>query len=145
MTRSNGFTMLELVIVMVIINALTGIAIAGLKDYNRPSQNAADLTRAIFKQARAKAIANTAAYKIAASGATLITASYADKCSSVTFINDPLLELEMPEGALLETTGWSVCFNSRGLADTNLTISLRGSDGESKSIEVLLGGATREL
>jgi len=140
-----GFTLLETMVVITIASILMGTAIASLREFNRPALNAADQIRSLFKQVRAKAISQTASYRVSGSSSEKITTSYADKCSSSTFANDQKLFLDMPEGAILQTTGWTVCINPRGIADTNVIMRIKGSDGTTKRVEVMLGGATRVL
>ena len=125
---------------------MLGIVAANLRAYNRSSQNAVSMIQGFVKQARAKGISRTAAYKIYAdaSGATIRT-SFANACTSTTFTTDTSLVLDMPEETKLLSPTWSVCFNSRGLATSNITISIKTRDVGTKQVEVLLGGGTREL
>jgi hypothetical protein len=126
--------------------ALLGIAAASLREYNKGSKNATSLIQGFVKQARIKGISRTAAYKIFAesSGKKILTA-FADTCSSSTFTPDNALFLEMPLGTKLVSPTWSVCFNARGLTESNVTIPVSTEDSGTKSIEILLGGGTREL
>jgi prepilin-type N-terminal cleavage/methylation domain-containing protein len=141
-----GFTLIEVLVTLTISAALMGITAASLKEYNRSSRNASALIQGFVKQARVKGMSRTAAYKIYpdASGTRILT-SYANRCSSTTFIPDSALILEMPVGTKLTTPTWNVCFNARGLAQSNITIPFNSDDVGMKSIEVLLGGGTREL
>jgi len=124
-----------------------GIATANLKGLNNPSQSAAAMYRSYLKEVRAKAVARTAAYMIVPNSNNGLTASYSDRCSDsfTSFVGDSQMNFELPSGATFLNTSWSVCFTSRGLASSAVTVSIIGDDGGSKQIELMLGGATREL
>ena len=141
-----GFTLIEVLVTLTISAALMGITAASLKEYNRSSRNAAAQIQGFIKQARVKGMSRTAAYKIYPdpAGSRILT-SYANRCSSTTFTPDAALVLDMPVGTKLTTPTWSVCFNARGLAQSNITIPFNSDDVGMKSIEVLLGGGTREV
>lgn len=144
--RVRGFTLIEVLVTLSLSAALLGITAASLREYNKSSKNALSLIQGFIKQTRIKGISRTAAYKIYAdsSGKKILT-SFADKCSSTTFIPDNSLVLEMPAGTKLLTPTWSVCFNARGLTESNVTITFVTEDSGSKSVEILLGGGTREV
>ena len=124
-----------------------GIAVANLKGINNPALSASAMYRSYLKEVRAKGIARTAAYMIVPNSSNGLTASYSDRCSDsfVSFIPDPLMDFELPSGATFLDTSWTVCFTSRGLASSAVTVTLLGDNGDSKQIELMLGGATREL
>lgn len=144
--RNEGFTLIEVLVALSLSAALLGITAASLREYNKSSKNAQSLIQSFIKQARIKGISRTAAYKIFSdSSGKKILASFADKCSSPTFTSDSALVLEMPVGTKLLTPTWSVCFNARGLTESNVTITFATEDSGNKSIEVLLGGGTREV
>ena len=144
--NQRGYTLVELLVTMTVGSILMGITAANLRAYSRGSKNAVAMIQGFVKQARAKAISRTAAYKIYADpGGKKIRTSFANSCSSATFVTDASLVLDMPEETSLVSPSWSVCFNSRGIADSNITISFKTRDAGTKQLEVLLGGATREL
>jgi prepilin-type N-terminal cleavage/methylation domain-containing protein len=145
-SKDRGFTLIEVLVTLSLSAALLGITAATLREYNRSSKNALSLIQSFVKQARIKGISRTAAYKVFAdsSGKKILT-SFADKCASTTFVPDTALVLEMPVGTKLLSPTWSVCFNARGLTESNITISVATEDSGTKSIEILLGGGTREV
>ena len=53
------------------------------------------------------------------------------------------MTIDLPANVALSDTSWSVCFNPRGLADSNVTITITYAGGGSQDIEVMLGGAVR--
>ncbi len=141
-----GYTLIELLVTMTIGSVMVGIVAANLRAYNRSSKNAVSMIQGFVKQARAKGIARTAAYRIYADASgTAIRTSFANACTSTAFTTDTSLVLSMPEETKLLSPTWSVCFNSRGLATSNVTISMKTRDAGTKQVEVLLGGGTREL
>ncbi len=145
-STQRGFTLIELLVTLSVSAALMGIVAANLSAYNRSSKNAVSMVQGFFKQARAKGISRTAAYRVYAesSGKRILT-SFANTCASATFTPDTSLVLEMPQGTTLLSPTWNVCFSARGLATTNVTVPIKTTDAGTKTIEVLLGGGTREL
>jgi prepilin-type N-terminal cleavage/methylation domain-containing protein len=144
-SQTRGFTILELITVLALSSTILGISILNLKDFNRPTQNATSQLRSYLKEVRIRALSSTAAYRISAVSSDRITAAFADRCSSGTFTADPRADFTMPAGAVMVTTGWTVCINSRGIADTNQIVTIQGNDGQIEAVEIMLGGATRIL
>jgi type IV fimbrial biogenesis protein FimT len=144
-TPEAGYTIFELVVTLALVGILAGLAIAGLHGYVRQSQNAAAMIQGFVKQVRAKAIARTAAYRITASSLGELSTSFANRCSDTSFAPDESLVLHLPPYTRFAEIGWSVCVNSRGLATPNVTITVDADDGESTRVEIMLGGATRQL
>ncbi len=138
-----GFSILELLTVLSVMGVLSGIAAFGFRELERPANNAATLLASTFKQARARALSSTTPFTVTASSSTHVIVTYGTSCSAGQ-TTDTTLDLELPRGAYMNDTAWSVCFNTRGLADTSLSIGV-SDGGESKQVEVVLGGATRVL
>lgn len=145
MKKERGFTIFEVITVMVLASTLMSISVVNLKKFNRPSDNAAAHIRSFVKEVRVRALANTAAYRITAATEDKLVVSYADKCTSATFTNEPRVHLKMPTGAKMVETGWTICINARGLANANQSVSVEGNDGSLQRVEIMLGGATRLL
>ena len=143
--KNAGFTMIELLVIL----AVLGIAIASaslfLKPAAAPLQSATVLTEGYLRQIRARAMSTTSAYRLAPIDETRLGAAYAETCGATTWTDDPDYELELPEEVELSATTWSLCFNSRGLASSNLTITLQQDQFGTRDIEVLLGGTSRVL
>jgi hypothetical protein len=53
------------------------------------------------------------------------------------------MDLELPTGATVTPTDWSVCFNSRGTASDNVVLVLDHPDHKAQALEILMGGAVR--
>jgi prepilin-type N-terminal cleavage/methylation domain-containing protein len=140
-----GFTIVELLLVTAIAGILMGMGVLTLQSMNSPLHNGSAQLLGFFKQARAKAMATTAAYWVQPSSPTKIMTKFANNCSvdPATATADPQLVLDLPKGVNLTNTSWSLCFSSRGLAASSLTVTLQDVKNKSKSIEVFLGGAMR--
>lgn len=138
-----GFSVLELLVVMGLVTVLGGIAVMNLKELDDPLKNGSEQLAAFFKQARAKSVATTSAYTITPTSGRTFETHYGSSCSDLVTTDDPSLSLELPAGAYVTDTSWTLCYSARGIADGNLTVEVRDLDGEYKTIEVFLGGAAR--
>jgi len=140
--KQGGFTALELVATVGLIAIIAGIAVSNLKEMSNPLANASVSMEHFLRLARARAIANTEAIKIAPQSATRIVAFTSDSCSgTMTPLAD--LSLDLPPGSSLNETVWTVCYSQRGLADNNIFFRLIDLDGQMKTVHVALGGGTK--
>ena len=140
----HGSGVIEILAVVSFMSLLLVIAGANLQALNSSSQNGAATLLAFFKTARTKAISTTVAYRIQPLSATQIVTRFGADCdeATVTF-PDPDLSLDLPDGAIVTNTDWTLCYTPRGVSDDNFTISVFDLDNRSKTLEVLLGGAVR--
>ena len=117
------------------------------RDMNIPDFDSPDyaLTEEFLRQARATAMATTAAYRVLPDGPGALMAQTASSCSSPTWTTDPDLRVELPRDVEFSNIAWNVCFSGRGMADTNVVVELRKPQHRSQRIEVLRGGSTRVL
>jgi len=136
--------MVELMVVMLIATVMLGTVVVNLKSLNNPLLNASNQLQSQFKKTRAKAIATTLAYKIAPISTTQIGSYSGTNCNNA-ITQDTAMTLELPSGSHLTDVNWEVCFNTRGILDTDLQIELQDQDNHLRTIEVLLGGSVREL
>jgi prepilin-type N-terminal cleavage/methylation domain-containing protein len=143
--RQMGFTLLELIVTMSLFLIIGGIAVPQLSQMNSASRNAADSVASFSKQVRARAIASTSAYKMRPSGSGRIITEFATNCSSATWSADQKNKLILPSNTYLLDSTWDLCFNSRGFPDGNLEIDIREQNGNTKTVEIMLGGATRVI
>lgn len=142
---NQGFTLLELVAALGLLAVLSYVAVNKLKELDNPLKNSAAELEGFIKQVRARAISTTSAYTIQAVSSQFIRTTYADSCVDTTQTTDWSLTLRLPNGAKLSDTSWSICFAPRGLPDSNVVIDLEDTGGETRSLEVYLGGAVKQL
>lgn len=145
MRSQRGFSLLELMVTMGLVTVLLGIAAMSFRELSSAERNGAEQLAGFLKQARAKAVNSTLAYTVfpdpSDSGHVIATRGTA--CSAPQTV-DSALELELPTGAELAATGWSICYTPRGLSQNSADIVVRhGSD--TKTVRVVLGGGAKVL
>lgn len=148
--RAQGFTLVEIIVVLAIFAILAGIAALNLRGLQDPLQEAATNVAGLMKQSRAKAMATTSAYRVKVSTTNtrdLVTES-AIRCSDTTgWTADTALSTELPKGISMSVSQGSLptCFDPRGLGSQDLILTFTDSKGRSMKVEVMLGGAVRIL
>jgi hypothetical protein len=140
---SAGISVIEIMAMMSLMLVMMGVAVMNLKKLDNPLQNGAAQLGGFFKQVRAEAISSTSAYIVVPSSSRRLITRRGTKCSDLSPVDDPRVTLNLPSGASLVATNWTLCFNSRGLPDANLQVQLRDLGGQLKTVEVMLGGAVR--
>jgi len=141
----SGFSLLELIVALTIFAVVVSIAALGLRNLEDPLGNATHQLEGILKQARAKAMATTSAYRVRPAGTTsggnqLLAVERSLRCGSSSWQADgSFASLELPKQVSLPLTSWSVCFSSRGAADNNLVVTLE-HDGQNRQVEIYLAG-----
>lgn len=141
--NERGTSLLEVLVVLLIASLLMAMAVPNLDELERPLVNGAHQVVGIVKLARAKAVSTTSAYILAPVSGERIGASTALSCDDPVPLADDSLFLDLPRGITLADTDWTVCLNSRGFAQQNVTIVLVDSELNGRSVEVFLGGAVR--
>ncbi len=137
-----GYTLAEMLVVMALIGILAGTAVSNLKELNDPLADASFTVTHYLRLVRARGISQTLFIQVAPTSSTIIAASSSDSCSgTMTAIDD--LEVNLPRGASMSDTSWTACFTPRGLSEDNITFDLSDSDGQSKTVEIALGGGVR--
>jgi len=141
--HESGISLVELLAVLAIIGLGIGAASLYLKPMEAPLDAAADMVEGTLRAARLKAMATTSGYRVSPNGGGSLTVEQAPSCSAASWSADPGLALTLPDGVGMTALDWSVCFSSRGVANSNVTIRLTHSEYGSREVEVLLGGTTR--
>jgi hypothetical protein len=143
MRKESGASLIELLAVLAVVGLVLGTATATLGPAAAPLKTGAVLLEGFFTRVRARAVATTSAYRVTPSSATTVIAEYAANCSAGTWTSEERMELELPDEVTLVSTGWAVCFSSRGAADGNVVITLNHPRTGTKQVEVFKGGSAR--
>jgi prepilin-type N-terminal cleavage/methylation domain-containing protein len=138
-------TLIELIIVMAILTIGLGTASIFLKSTENPLKTGTVLVEGSFREARLMAIASTTAHRVSPAGSGGLQMEHAMTCAETTWIETDLPPLELPHDVVIENSDWSVCFNSRGVSNNNVVVTLTHPTFGSTRVEVLLGGTTRVL
>lgn len=141
-SKERGFSLFELIVVMALSASLFSMALINAKGLANQSLNGASSLMGFLKVTRAKALATTQAYTIAPISSTQIGTTYGDTCSDTTQTADSEVFLELPSGAFLSDTTWSLCYNTRGFSDNSLDIQILDHTS-SRTVQVVLGGGVR--
>jgi len=141
--QQNGYSIIELIAAMGLFAVLSGIALMNFSELDNPSKTGAQELASYFKEIRTKAISSTSAYTIYPQAGDSFIAKSSDQCSSATKTIDNSVAFRMPHGASISNIAWTLCYNARGFPDGNLTLTVNDLDGDTKTVEVFLGGAVR--
>lgn len=117
---SQGFTLLELLVVMAVVGILVGIAATNFANLRQPADEAARGVSVLLKTARARAIASTAAVRIQRdAGSRAYAFAEAPSCTATTWTTRPAQQYLLPDDVTITspTKAWKACFNSRGTID----------------------------
>jgi Tfp pilus assembly protein FimT len=135
--------LLEVLAVVTVLGLSVGAAALKLQPIETPLDSGTRLVQSSLRQARLSAIASTSAYRVVPVTSDRLTGEYANSCSASTWTTDSSMSLNMPKDVDFESTGWSVCFSSRGISDGNVEIVLDHPTAGKSTVEVLVGGTTR--
>lgn len=141
--RQNGFTIIELVVVLSMFSIILGMAIVNLSELVNPVENGAASIMAFMKEARARALSTTSAYTVYPTSTRRVITEYGDTCSDASPVADGSLVIDLPSNVFLSDTTWSVCFDSRGFPDANVTVPVVDIYEGTRTVEIFLGGAVR--
>ena len=138
-----GFTLGNLVITLSLMGILSAIAISNITEVNDPLVDATFQINHFLKKARAEAISDTQAVRISPVSSSRIEAQSSDGTCEDTMAAKNNLFLDLPDGASFSSTIWHVCFSQRGLANAYLIFDIENEEGDTKTIEVAIGGGVR--
>jgi type IV fimbrial biogenesis protein FimT len=145
MHRNTGMTLPEVLVVLAIIGLVLGAAPLMLNKAEGPLQSATSLFEGYLRQARARAMSTTSAYRIQAIAPDRLAAEWANDCDAGAWNADPQLTLELPRDVRLSDTAWTICFTTRGWSSDNQVFTLTHPRAGTARVELLLGGSTRVL
>lgn len=137
-----GYSLIEVLVVASLVSILMSIAALNFRELESPADSAGRALLAYFKSVQGKAMATTSTYTVHAVSPTEIRAVSASACSSAEQVEDAQLRFRLPSGARLVNTDWITCYNSRGLANNSIDISVRDST-VTKVIHLVLGGGIK--
>lgn len=140
--NNKGGTLVNMVVVMGIVGILSSAGISNYKALSNPLANASFSTQHFLKFARGQAMSNTRAFQVVPASSTRMSLLSGVNCDS-TMTPVPGKFLDLPNGATIDDLAWSVCFNSRGLADSNVIFDLTGANGKVRTLSVALGGGVK--
>jgi type IV fimbrial biogenesis protein FimT len=164
-----GFTLIEALVTISVVGVLAAIAAPNITSTgSNPLRDSSNRLASQLRLTRAKAIAQTSAYRIRATMVpsstdpnvqTKLIIERGNSCKSANWVKDlsfadedvttsKKIELyqSWKDGAVVtpNSTNWTLCINSRGIADRNIRLQLRlieGGSGPTKDFEILAGGA----
>lgn len=149
-TWSQGFTLLELLIILAIAAILLSVSAMSLRALQRPALSDSRALASAVKAARSNAVASTSAVQMRLDKATrTFSARKGASCKATTWINLPLsTSVELNPKVVLVAPApadpWQVCFDSRGVADSSPTLQLRDLNSPTVyTLTVFLGGAVK--
>lgn len=137
-----GYTLLNVVGALALTALLAGTAVGSFKELSDPLANASFASEHFLRLARSQAISNTQAIQVSPISSSRIGAYSSGSCTGTMTAVDNLF-VDLPAGAALTDTSWSVCFTQRGLANSNVSFTIQDSDGLARTVSIALGGGTK--
>lgn len=141
----SGMTLVETLAVLAIFGILVGMGAVYLTPMEAPLKTGSEILETTFRQARASAIATTSTYRVRPSSAGEVVGEYAPSCGSGSWTDEPKLYRDLPEEVTFPDQSWVVCFSPRGVASTNVVVTLSHPELGTRQVEVMLGGVSRVL
>ena len=150
-----GLSLPELISVIAIIGVVCTVTAPGMKTGKNALNDSSNRLSSIMKLARTQAMAQTSAYRISPQSDTHVLVERGATCGSanweaVSTFNDDSVTLD--EGISFAaasqngvnanpTNGWNVCFDSRGMSNKTLEVSLMdSSNNQTRTLKVFRGG-----
>lgn len=164
--RNSGLSLIELIVVIALTALLATLAAPAITFGNRPLRDSSNRIAASFKWARAQAMATTSAVRIRPISTTEFVMERAARCTDTnwTIISDQVErngqmvyeDLSFDTPALLTAaqangttatpaTNWNLCFNSRGIADQTVVLTMQDPQASQQRTMTIFLGGTVEL
>ena len=137
-----GFSLFELLTVLGVMGIIMAYASYDYRALNNPAGNAASELASFVRAVRSKALATTSAYTIEDETNRRLVTYTSSSCGDMTRTADATLVYELPAGANLQSSGFSICFSPRGLSNTSAELEVRDSRS-TKQVQIVLGGGVR--
>lgn len=161
-----GFTLAETLVTIVVLGILTAIAAPTIRFGNSPLKDTSANIAGNLRLLRAKAVSQTSAYRMlpmtTVAGQSLAVET-AESCSSTDWSPDPGFALEdtaldtsasplgQRKGVKIDqvlidsvapspSSNWNICYNSRGLTNQTLELTLKDDKNAQRKITVFRGG-----
>ena len=143
----SGVTIIEMIVIVAIIAILSGIGFLDLRPLHNEALASAHDFAGTVKQARARAMATTSAYRLVYQAPDRIAVQWRTVCGgSQPWVDETRYDLELRDGTALlavEDGTQLLCFNSRGITEQSPSLTFEDRRGRTAHVEVLAGGAVR--
>lgn len=164
-----GMSLIEILVVVALTALLAALAAPAVTFGNHPLRDSSNRIAASVKWARARAMAETSAVRIRQRNnrsRTQFVMERATQCSDTTWTNitdrvqkdggwvyedlsldSPvrLIRADVDGTRLRPPTGWTLCFNSRGIADQTVELTFRDNDTRERRTMTIFRGGTVDL
>lgn len=162
---NGGMSLIEILVVVALTALLAAFAAPAITFGTNPLKDSSNRIAASFKWARAQAMASTSAVRIRPISNTQFVMERARRCTEANAANwtiisdrvekngqmvyedlsfDTPAQLTLPiteDGTAVTPTTWDICFNSRGLADKTVVLTMQDTDtNQQRTMTVFLGG-----
>jgi prepilin-type N-terminal cleavage/methylation domain-containing protein len=162
-----GFTLAETLVTIVVLGILTAIAAPSIQFGTNPLKDTSANIAGNLKLLRAKAVSQTSAYRmrsVATATGLRLAVEFAESCSSPStawkpdpgFASEDALDTSasplgqgkgvtiaqvLIDAAPTPIDDWNLCYNSRGLTNQTLELTLQDNRNAQRKITVFRGGA----
>lgn len=163
-----GFSLIEVMVVIALTAFLAAFAVPAITFGNNPLRDSSNRIAASMKWARAQAMASTSAVRIRPISNTQFVMERANRCTEPdaanwTIISDQVekdgqmvyedLSLDTPaqlttvteDGVAATPTTWDICFNTRGIADKTLALTMQHTGNSDQRTMTIFRGGTVDL
>jgi Tfp pilus assembly protein FimT len=138
-----GYMMIELLVVVALVAVILGASWFAMRRTESPLRTGGEIVEGMLERARAGALSSLDVRRVRPFDDRSLVLESGSSCTSGTWSLEGGSRTELPRGVHLSATGWSVCFNSRGIPSANQTIPLQHETDGTQSLEVLRGGVVR--
>ncbi len=141
-----GFTLIEILVVMAIVGILTSLVALNVRGLNNDAEAASSILSGAFLQARTQAISTSSAVRVTLKDARTLTFERSARCDAAdSWAAVGNVTATLPDGVSVSGSGspWRVCFTSRGELPTLPPGTLRITDerGRSRTLTFYLTGS----